>query len=190
MWNWISRACIPWPACTHSLYVYTAISMLITLLCSARYCSLDQGPVRQKVGCWSPHWTHSNAKFDVSYQKTKMFSIQKFFFWGHDTVFFFSFSLFVAQIYFSRKKNWRKFEQDFVLARGITKRKSNSSLQLFLCGPISPGRRPPCCHRLPAPARADPRLPERPQPLRRRRRRRRRFYSGKRRLLLKKSNDV
>ena len=20
MWNWISRACIPWPACTHSLY--------------------------------------------------------------------------------------------------------------------------------------------------------------------------
>ena len=28
MWNWILRACIPWPACTHSLYVYTAISML------------------------------------------------------------------------------------------------------------------------------------------------------------------
>ena len=27
MWNWISRACIAWPACTHSLYVYTKISM-------------------------------------------------------------------------------------------------------------------------------------------------------------------
>ena len=27
MWNWISRACTPWPACTHSLYVYTTISM-------------------------------------------------------------------------------------------------------------------------------------------------------------------
>ena len=27
MWNWISRACIPWPACTLSLYVYTVISM-------------------------------------------------------------------------------------------------------------------------------------------------------------------
>ena len=28
MWNWISRACIPWPGCTHSLYVYTKISMV------------------------------------------------------------------------------------------------------------------------------------------------------------------
>ena len=27
MWNWISRECIPWPACTLSLYVYTVISM-------------------------------------------------------------------------------------------------------------------------------------------------------------------
>ena len=29
VWNWISRARIPWPACPHSLYVYTAISMAV-----------------------------------------------------------------------------------------------------------------------------------------------------------------
>ena len=79
--------------------------MLITLLCSARYCSLDQGPVCQKVGCWSPHWTHSNAKFDVSYQKTKMFSIQKFFLlrtWHSFFLFFFSFCC--SNLFFEKKK--------------------------------------------------------------------------------------
>ena len=29
MWNWISHACIAWPACTRSLYVYTKISMVL-----------------------------------------------------------------------------------------------------------------------------------------------------------------
>ena len=28
MLNWISPACMAWPACTHSLYVYTTISMV------------------------------------------------------------------------------------------------------------------------------------------------------------------
>ena len=45
MWNWISRACIPWPACTHSLYEYVYVF-------SSEWCSKQTSGTSNAICRW------------------------------------------------------------------------------------------------------------------------------------------